>query len=102
MKPWIWKQQPQFVGGFGVNSVLFYEFSTPGTNPLDPENPIILGAGPLVGTLVPGASRIMATTNFRSLVQWQLHRAACPLAPYEMGWGTNHIVILARLCLQYT
>ncbi len=53
----------ELLGGFGANNRLFAERSTPGTDPLSPGNPVVFGAGPLVGTLVPGASRVMATTR---------------------------------------
>jgi len=49
-----------FLGGFGVNIKLAYDLIKPGTDAFSPENPIILGAGPLVGTVAPGSSRIYA------------------------------------------
>lgn len=51
------------LGGFGACNRLFAERSTPGTDPLGPANPVIFGAGPLVGTPAPGAARVMATTR---------------------------------------
>jgi len=35
-----------------------------GAAALSPENPVIIGAGPLIGTLAPGASRVVCTTKF--------------------------------------
>ncbi len=52
------------LGGFGINNRLCWELMTPGVPSLDAANPVILGAGPLVGTLAPGASRIMANSKF--------------------------------------
>ena len=52
-----------YLGGFGVNNRLFREYSNPGTESFSPENPVILGAGPMVGTIVPGASRVMANSR---------------------------------------
>ncbi len=52
------------LGGFGINLRLWERVARPGCDPLAPGNPIILGAGPLVGTLAPGASRVMATSRF--------------------------------------
>jgi aldehyde:ferredoxin oxidoreductase len=54
----------QYLGGLGINNKLAYDLMKPGTDPLAPENPIILGAGPLIGTMVPGASRIVGTSKF--------------------------------------
>ena len=54
----------RFLGGFGVNCWLAYELIKPGIDPLSPQNAIILGAGPLVGTNAPGTSRCICTTKF--------------------------------------
>jgi aldehyde:ferredoxin oxidoreductase len=53
----------RFLGGFGANNSLFDRFYSAGTEPLSPGNPILLGAGPFVGTTVPGSSRIMAISR---------------------------------------
>ncbi len=50
----------RYLGGFGANNGLFDRFYSPGTEPLSPGNPILLGAGPFVGTPIPGSSRVMA------------------------------------------
>jgi len=52
-----------FLGGWGINYRLAYDFIKPGGDPFSPENPIILGVGPFVGTLYPGASKLMATSR---------------------------------------
>ncbi|MFC1919611.1 aldehyde ferredoxin oxidoreductase N-terminal domain-containing protein [Chloroflexota bacterium] len=54
----------RFVGGWGINFKLAYDLMKPGTPPLSPENPIIIGVGPLVGTLSPGSSKVSVTTKF--------------------------------------
>jgi len=54
----------RLVGGLGINYELAYAFITHGIDPLSPENPIILGAGLLVGTNAPGAPKLFATTRF--------------------------------------
>lgn len=46
------------LGGRGINQYLLFNFTDPKTDPLDPESAIILGSGPLVGTLVPSANRL--------------------------------------------
>jgi len=46
-----------FIGGMGMNCKLGAEILKPNTEPFSDENVIILGAGPLVGTVTPGASR---------------------------------------------
>ncbi|MCK4821712.1 aldehyde ferredoxin oxidoreductase, partial [bacterium] len=46
-----------YIGGMGINSKLAFDLINPGIDPLSPENVICYGAGPLVGTLIPGNSR---------------------------------------------
>ncbi|MFX1340649.1 MAG: aldehyde ferredoxin oxidoreductase N-terminal domain-containing protein, partial [Promethearchaeota archaeon] len=54
----------KFIGGIGMNCKLGAERLKPNTNPFSPENPIILGVGPLVGTITPGASRTVGLSKF--------------------------------------
>lgn len=54
----------KFLGGVGVNYRLACELIKPEIGPLSPDNPIIIGAGPLVGTAVPSAGKLQATTKF--------------------------------------
>ena len=53
----------KFIGGWGINLKLFYDSQKPRTDPFSPTNPLVIGAGPLVGTLTPGACKIVATTK---------------------------------------
>jgi len=39
-----------FIGGCGIGLRLLADLLKPGIDPLSPENPVIIGAGPLVGT----------------------------------------------------
>jgi aldehyde:ferredoxin oxidoreductase len=52
-----------FVGGWGINYKFASEIIRGGTDPFSPENPIILGVGPMAGTLYPGSSKVMATAK---------------------------------------
>ncbi len=53
----------EYLGGWGINYRLAYDLIKPYEDPFSPSNPIILGVGPLVGTLYPGAVKLMATTK---------------------------------------
>ena len=53
----------QFIGGLGLCFRLAHEYIRPGTDPFAPENPVVIGAGPLVGTDLPSASRVYAVTK---------------------------------------
>ncbi len=54
----------KFIGGMGTNLKLMQENSAPGVNEFSPENVVVIGTGPLVGTLVPGSSKMFATTKY--------------------------------------
>jgi aldehyde:ferredoxin oxidoreductase len=47
----------KYLGGWGLSNRLMWDLLGPGINPLAPEIPIILGAGPLCGTIVPGSNK---------------------------------------------
>ncbi len=71
-----------FLGGFGACNRLFLACSQPGTDPLSPQNPVVFGAGPLVGTMVPGSSRVMASARVPLT-------GAVASASGSMGMGAN-------------
>ena len=52
-----------FIGGRGINSWLLYQHVLPGESPFHPHNPLIFGAGPLTGTMLPAASRFTVTAR---------------------------------------
>ncbi len=47
----------EFIGGRGMSDQIVFEESNPRSGPLDPDSVVAIGAGPLVGTLAPAASR---------------------------------------------
>jgi len=49
-----------YLGGKGFAAKILYEETRQGINPLSPENLLVLAVGPLVGTAVPGANRLVA------------------------------------------
>ena len=54
-----------YIGGAGINARLLYDLlrHNPLADPLSPENPLIFGCGPLVGTPFPCASRFTVTAK---------------------------------------
>lgn len=54
-----------YIGGAGVNARLFYDLvrNKPDLDPLSPENPLIFGCGPVVGTSFPCATRYTVTAK---------------------------------------
>ncbi|MRR38044.1 aldehyde ferredoxin oxidoreductase, partial [bacterium] len=53
----------QFGGGLGLCIRLAYDLIPPACDPLSPENVMVLGAGPFVGTDLPASSRVYAVTK---------------------------------------
>jgi aldehyde:ferredoxin oxidoreductase len=49
---------PEFVGGVGVGAAMAWETLPQGTGPFDADNPLMIMAGPLTGTLASGAGRV--------------------------------------------
>ena len=47
-----------WIGARGLNSRILYTETGPETEPLDPENVLILSLGPFTGTMVPGSGRV--------------------------------------------
>ena len=54
----------RFIGGWGINLKLAYDLIPPDVDPLSPQNGIIIGNGPFVGTMIPGAGKTMITSRY--------------------------------------
>ncbi|MGD2125020.1 MAG: aldehyde ferredoxin oxidoreductase N-terminal domain-containing protein [Desulfobacteraceae bacterium] len=87
----------KLIGGFGLTVKLAYDTIKPGTDALSPDNPIVLGAGPLVGTSLPATSRVYAVTKLPTseTVGW------CGSGGVTFGYllknaGYDHVVIEGR------
>lgn len=63
-----------YVGGSGLAARLIYDMIDATTNPLGPENPLVLMTGPLVGTAMPSAGRC----------------SVCALSPLTGIWGESN------------
>lgn len=85
-----------FLGGLGINHRLAYDVIKPKTDPLSPENAIILGAGPFTGTSIPGNSVIMGTT--KEPLHGVIASAAGKMRfASMMKWsGYDHIIITGK------
>lgn len=65
------EDQIKFLGGSGLGAKIFFDSIDPNVDPLSPENPLIVMAGPVVGTRLPGTSRF----------------AVCGKSPLTGIWG---------------
>ena len=85
-----------YVGGLGLNAWLMEQVYVTGKDPLSPDNPIILGAGPLVGTGTPGAAKIVATTRFPLNGTISESVGSMRFALNLKGAGFDHLIITGR------
>jgi aldehyde:ferredoxin oxidoreductase len=86
----------KWLGGTGINQWILYQELKPWVTPYEPTNAIVIGAGPLVGTLVPGACRLsMASKNVFS---GGVGTSSCGghFAPELKFAGYDHIVLKGR------
>jgi len=85
-----------YIGGMGINSKLAFDLIKPGIDPLSPENVICYGAGPFVGTLIPGCSRsgIISKSPLTGLLgESQTGISIGPMLKYA---GYDHVVITGK------
>ena len=57
------KAANDFLGGRGLGAYYLFKTLPPGTDALDPQNPLIFAAGPLSGTGAPGSARAALVTK---------------------------------------
>ena len=95
----------RFLGGGGINLRLAYDLLAPGTDPLSPENPLIIGASPLIGTLTPSASKVTLTAKrptYASAIEENKHAVTMGKGgTSKFGYmlknaGYDHVVITGR------
>jgi len=83
-----------FIGGFGINTKLGYDLIKPGIDPLSADNKIIIGAGPFVGTNIPGSARVCSLTKLpvNGAIGWS-GGAGMNFGIMLKNAGYDHIVI---------
>lgn len=83
----------KFLGGYGISVRLAYDLIKPGIDPLSPDNPIIIGTGPLTGTPVIGAGKIQAIYKY-ALNGAIAHGSGGGEFGVKLKWaGYDHLVI---------
>ena len=97
-KTWAEPTDPHlsWLGGRGINQSLLWNLLDRNAGPLEPENILILGAGPMNGTLVPGSARL--ALDFKNAVTGGIGSANCG-GRFAAGMkyaGFDHIVIVGR------
>ena len=85
-----------YLGGFGINAKLAYDYLPPRVDPLSPQNVIILGAGSLVGTMVPGSARLMSITKLPEVSAVFASTGSMSFACMLKYAGYDHLIISGR------
>lgn len=84
------------IGGFGVNNMIAYERAPPMVDPLAPESVVIFGAGPLNGTIAPGAGKIHVTAKMPLTGFYGTSGGGGGFAAQLKFAGYDHLVITGR------
>jgi len=85
-----------FISGQGINFNLAYDLLPPVVDALAPESPIILGAGLFCGTIVPGASELIATFKLPANGGIGVSASGCQFPPLLKSAGYDNIVIVGK------
>ncbi len=87
----------RYIGGLGLCVKLCHDTIKPGCDALSPENPIVLGAGPFVGSNLPSTSRVYSVSKLPSsgTIGW------CGAGGFTFGVmlknaGFDHVIIEGR------
>lgn len=83
----------KFGGGRGLNSKLFCDEVKPGTDPLGPDNKVIIGTGPCNGTMVPGSLRFTVTAKSPLTGIWGDSNAGGSFGVEIKYAGYDHVII---------
>lgn len=84
-----------YLGGAGICNKLAWEID-PKTDPLSPENAIIIGTGPFNGTTIPGSSKVMITYKSPLNGAFVLNCGGGKFAPFLKSSGYDHMVVTGR------
>jgi len=85
-----------FVGGWGISMKLAFDLIGPKTDPLSPENAVIIGAGPFVGTLLPGTPKTCVATK-SPLMGGHMGATAAGEIGSPLKWsGYDHLIVVGK------
>lgn len=86
----------KYIGSIGINTKLAYDLIKPGIDPLSPDNRLILGMGPLGGTLAPACSRSNANSKSPLTHLFGSANAGDSVSLMLKFAGYDHLVISGR------
>ena len=85
-----------FLGGSGINDWVLYNEVRPEVRPLEPENRLIFGVGPLAGTILPLGSKTKVTTRSPLTGIFGDTAAGGMWGPELKHAGYDHIVVQGK------
>lgn len=90
------KSERRFLGGRGVTSWIVFNEVRPETKPLNPENVIAIGTGPLSGTSFPSSGRIAISSKnvLTGGINWSNAGGYCGSELKHTAW--DYIVISGK------
>lgn len=86
----------KYLGQSGINAKILYDNVGPDVDPLDPENHLIFGVGPLGGTLAPCSGRFTVTSKAPLTGLFGDSNCGGHWGPELKYAGYDHIVITGR------
>jgi aldehyde:ferredoxin oxidoreductase len=86
----------KYIGGKGLAARYLFDLLKPGTDPLGPENVLIIMTGPLTGTLAPAAGKYCVVTKSPLTGIWLDSYAGGYFAPELKYAGFDGVVIFGR------
>lgn len=99
-KTWVEKipaeLRTHYIGGIGSNARLLYEKVNHTVDPLSPDNVLILGQGPLVGTSFPTAARTVATAKSPMTNAYGHSGAIGQFGPLARSAGYSHMIFYGK------
>lgn len=86
----------KFVGGLGTSVMLAANLIKPNTNPFSADNYIIIGVGPLVGTITPGSSRTIGISKYPATGAIGYSCGSMSFGSQLKNAGYDHIIISGK------
>ncbi len=86
----------KYIGPEGINFRLAYDLIPPKMDPFDENSPVILGAGPIVGTPVPASSRVFALFKHPTYGVIENSHAGGDFGPMMKWAGYDYVIIVGQ------
>lgn len=85
-----------FIGGTGFVAYLLWNLLSRNTDPLSPDNILIVSTGPATGTLSPSSGRFAVVSKSPLTYAWAESHAGGALGPHIKYAGYDFVIILGR------